>query len=85
MEFPREMKVTATVTDPFQRLVSSTFNRERDGRYHLKFMPLKTGSYKVEIRSRGEQVEGSPFFLSVVEPQSTLVRMRKQEQTEETR
>ena len=86
MEIPKEVEeVTATVTDPDQRSVSSTFRPEADGLHHLRFTPYKPGSYTVDIRSRGKSVEGSPFTMSVVDPASTLVRMREPDQATEAR
>lgn len=86
MEIPDQVgEVTAKVTDPDQRYVSSTFRREGDGLHHLRFTPYKPGPYKVDILCRGKSVEGCPFTMSVVDPASTLVRMRQPTQAPETR
>ena len=86
MEIPKKVgEVTARVIDPDQRYVSSTFHQEADGLHHLRFTPNKPGPYQVDIRCRGKSVEGCPFIMSVVDPASTLVRMRQQNQTADTR
>ena len=59
MEIPDEVdEVSAAVYDPDGNSVKSTFQKEPDGLYHLRFTPTKIGQYNVSrIRSRS-------YFLS---------------------
>jgi len=48
MEIPAEVdEVSAAVYDPDGNPVKSTFQKESDGLYHLKFTPTKIGQYNV--------------------------------------
>ena len=54
MEIPDEVdEVSAAVYDPDGNTVKSTFQKEPDGLYHLRFIPTKIGQYNVSrVRSR---------------------------------
>ena len=48
MEIPAEVdEVSAAVYDPDGNTVKSTFKKEPDGLYHLRFTPTKIGQYNV--------------------------------------
>ena len=48
MEIPAEVdEVSAAVYDPDGNIVKSTFQKEPDGLYHLRFTPTKIGQYNV--------------------------------------
>lgn len=48
MEIPSEVdEVSAVVYDPDGNKEKSTFQKEPDGLYHLRFTPKKIGQYKV--------------------------------------
>ena len=48
MEIPDEVdEVSAAVYDPDGNTVKSTFQKEPDGLYHLRFTPTKIGQYNV--------------------------------------
>ena len=48
MEIPSEVdEVSADVYDPDGNKERSTFKKEPDGLYHLRFTPKKIGEYKV--------------------------------------
>lgn len=83
MEIPHGVDdVSAAVYDPDGNLMRSTFRREGDGLFHLRFTPTKVGQHKVDIRSGGQSVENSPFPLNVVQPNNAIVRLRQPEEAE---
>lgn len=48
MEIPAEVdEVSAAVYDPDGNLEKSTFRKDPDGLFHLKFIPTKIGQHKV--------------------------------------
>ena len=57
MEIPAEVdEVSAAVYDPDGNPVKSTFQKEPDGLYHLRFTPTKIGQYNVSrVSSRFSQ------------------------------
>lgn len=62
MQIPSEVKdVTADVRGPNDEHVLSSFTREVDGDFHLRFTPHKKGTYTVDVRCKGKSVDGSPF------------------------
>lgn len=83
MEIPDGVEdVTAAVYDPDGKLERSTFRKDLDGLYHLKFLPKKTGEHKIDIKSGGRSVENSPFPLNIVQPNTAVVRLRQPEETD---
>ena len=57
MEIPDGVEdVTAAVYDPDGKLERSTFRKDLDGLYHLKFLPKKTGEHKVSKHGLGMQL-----------------------------
>ena len=48
MEIPAKVdEVSAAVYDPDGNLEKSTFRKDPDGLFHLKFIPTKIGQHKV--------------------------------------
>lgn len=74
MQIPNEVKdVSADVRGPYGEHVLSSFTKEADGDYYLRFTPYKKGTYTVDVKCKGKSVEGSPFryvFLGC----ATLIR-----------
>ena len=82
MDIPKEVQdVTAFVVGPDDERAPSSFRREADGLKHLRFVPTKTGQYKVDIRCHGESVANSPFMINVIEPKSTEVMLTEPEES----
>jgi len=73
MQIPSEVKeVTAEVRGPHDEHVLSSFAKESDGDFHLRFTPHKKGTYTVDVRCKGKSVEGSPFRYVISSSLSVL-------------
>ena len=60
-----ERDVSATVLGPGDEKVASQLDKDREGKYHVKFLPNKPGQYKIYVRYGGELVEGAPYIVNV--------------------
>ncbi|RMX60911.1 hypothetical protein pdam_00003464 [Pocillopora damicornis] len=58
---------SARVTGPDGENVPCHVNKGPDNRHHVRFTPHKAGPYKVDVRYRGEPVQGSPFTVNVTD------------------
>ena len=67
-----ERDVTASVLGPGDEKIASELEKDREGKYHVKFVPIRPGQYKIFVRYSGELVEGAPYIVNVADKVNIL-------------
>ena len=62
-----ERDITTSILGPGDEKISSQLKKDREGKYHVKFVPIKPGQHKIFVRYGGELVEGSPYTINVAD------------------
>ena len=62
-----ERDVTASVLGPGDEKIASQLDKDKEGKYHVKFVPVRPGQYRIFVRYGGELVEGAPYVVNVTD------------------
>lgn len=70
-------EITHSVKGPNLEHVQSTLTKERDGLYHIRFTPNRSGRYNVDVLCAGHHIENSPMTMNVQEPGPVNVKLKE--------
>ena len=61
-------QLTATVSDPHNESLRTTVVKEKDSDlFHVRFVPIRGGPHRVDVRYAGVPLDNSPFTVNVKE------------------
>jgi hypothetical protein len=70
-------EISTSVRGPNKEHIDNTLTKEKDGLYHIRFIPPRSGRYTVDVLCAGHHIENSPMFMNVQEAAPINVKLKE--------